>query len=276
MINNRLKVPYSDQFSLGMRNRVLTWNTSVAVARVLSHDGFGFTLGNRLPDGSFFLNGNQPFGNPIPGFGSLIIGSNGIKTKTTQVLLSAEKPFSEDSHWGATFAYTYTMARQNHNIEEPYMFDAPSFGALPFILSNAVPRHRFVATGVYRGAWGLTFAGKFTLATPTPNNDVACFLAPGQFFPTGSSCTPAAGTPPTTFGYRSVDVQVSKSFAFGGNTSMYARLDLLNAFNTANYTDYVVNWGQNGVPNPEPVKYNTVGNITGVPRTLKASIGMKF
>jgi hypothetical protein len=57
---------------------------------------------------------------------------------------------------------------------------------------------------------------------------------------------------------------------------MYARLDLLNAFNTANYTDYVVNWGQNGVPSREPVTYNSIGNITGVPRTLKASLGMKF
>ena len=53
-------------------------------------------------------------------------------------------------------------------------------------------------------------------------------------------------------------------------------VDLLNAFNTANYTDYIVSWGQNGVPNPEPVKYNTVGNIGGVPRTLKASLGVKF
>jgi outer membrane receptor protein involved in Fe transport len=276
MINNRLKVPYSDQYSIGMRNRVGTWNTSAAIARVLSKNGFGFTLGNRAPDGSFFINGNQPFGNPIPGFGSLILGGNGVETRTTQVLLSAEKPFSEESHWGATFAYTYTMAKQNHNVEEPYMFDGPTLGGLPFILSNQAPRHRFVATGTYRGLWGLTFAGKFTLATPTPNNDVACFLAPGTFFPTGSSCTPAAGTPDTTFGYRSVDLQASKSFELGGVTSMYVRVDLLNAFNTKNYTDYIVSWGSNGVPNSEPVKYNTIGNITGVPRTIKASLGMKF
>ena len=276
MINNRLKMPYSDQFSLGMRNRVSIWNTSVAVARVLSHDGFAFTLGNRAADGSFFINGNQPFGNPIPGFGSLIIGNNGIETKTTQLLVSAEKPFTEDSHWAATFAYTYSMARQNHNIEEPYEFDGPTLRGLPFILSDAVPRHRFVATGVYRGLWDLTFAGKFTLATPTPKNDVACFLSPGQFFPSGSSCTPAAGTPPTTFGYRSVDLQVSKNFDVRNQASMYVRVDLLNAFNTANYSDYIVNWGQNGVPTRDPVAYNSVGNITGVPRTLKASLGMKF
>jgi hypothetical protein len=79
-----------------------------------------------------------------------------------------------------------------------------------------------------------------------------------------------------TFGYRDVDFQVTKNFVFQGSTSMYVRLDLLNAFNYANYFDYLVSWGQNGVPNREPVRYNSIGNITGVPRTLKASIGMKF
>lgn len=276
MVNNRLKMPYSDQISLGMRNRVGIWNTSAAVARIESHDGFVWTLGNRRPDGSFFQNGSQPFGNPIPGFGSLIIGNKGIETKTTQVLLSAEKPFTEESHWGTTFAYTYTMAKQNRDIMEHYALDLPSIGDYPFILSNAAPRHRFVATGTYRGPWGLTLATKVTFATPTPKNDLACFLAPGQTFPSGSSCTPAAGTPPVTFGYRDVDFQVTKNFEFPGSTSMYVRLDLLNAFNYANYFDYSVSWGQNGVPNRDPVTYNNIGNITGVPRTLKASIGMKF
>jgi outer membrane receptor protein involved in Fe transport len=276
MITNHLKVPYSDQFSLGMRNRVGMWNTSAAIARVLSHEGFVFTLGNRRPDGSFFLDGSQPFGNPIPGFGSLILGGNGIETKTTQVLLSADKPFSEESHWGATFAYTYTMARQNRAIIERFAFDAPTIGDYPFILSDAAPRHRFVATGVWRGPWDLTFAGKFTIATPIPKNDIAFFLAPGQVFPSGSSGMPVAATPPTTFGYRDLDLQVTKNLELAGMTSMYVRLDVLNAFNYRNYADYIANWGQNGVANRDPVKYDTVGNITGVPRTLKMSLGMKF
>src|SRR5206468_235849 len=40
MLNNNLKVPYSDQFSIGMRNRVGDWNTSATLARILSHNGF--------------------------------------------------------------------------------------------------------------------------------------------------------------------------------------------------------------------------------------------
>jgi outer membrane receptor protein involved in Fe transport len=276
LLNNNLKMPYSDQFSLGMRNRLGNWNTSVTLARVLSHAGFVFTLGNRLPDGGFFLNGNQPFGNGIPGFGSLIVGNNGIETRTTQALLSVEKPFSEESRWGTTLAYTYTSASQNRDIEAHYALDEPTIGDYPFILSNAAPRHRLVATAILRGPWGTTLAAKGIVATPTPKNDVACFQAPGNFFPTGSSCTPIAGTPTTKLGYRNLDLQVTKSFEIAGTSSVYARIDLLNVFNYANYSDYIVSWGQNGVRNPNPVTYNSIGNITGVPRTIKASMGWRF
>ena len=233
-------------------------------------------MGNRRGDGSFFQNGNQPFGNPIPGFGSLIIGGNGIETRATQLLLSLDKPYSDSSRWGTTFAYTYTSARQNRAIDSHYSFDEPTIGDYPFILSDAAPKHRFVATGTLRGPWGTTLAGKVTLATPTPNNDVACYLAPGSFFPTGSSCTPAAGTPPDTLGYRSLDLQVSKDINFGETSAVYVRFDVLNVFNSANYSDYLFDWGQNGVPNREPVTYNKIGNITGVPRTFKATLGMRF
>jgi hypothetical protein len=276
LINNDLKVPYSDQFSLGMRNRLGNWNTSLAVARVLSHDGLVFTLGNRLPNGGFFLNGNQPFGNGIPGFGSLIVANSGIETRTTQALLSAEKPFTEESRWGTTIAYTYTSAKQNRDIGERFAFDAPTIGDYPFILSNAASWHRLVATGIVRGPWGTTLAAKGTVASPLPRNDVACFQAPGTFFPSGSSCTPIAGTPKTKLGYRNLDLQATKSFDIAGASSLYVRVDVLNVFNYANYADYLVNWGTNGIRNPDPVRYNPTGNLTGVPRTFKASMGWRF
>ncbi|TLY71037.1 MAG: TonB-dependent receptor [Gammaproteobacteria bacterium] len=193
MLNNHLKVPYSDQFSIGMRNRVGDWNTSATVARILSHDGFVFTLGNRYPNGTFFdMSGGNQFNpqNAVPGFGNLIIGNNGIETRTTEFLLSAEKLYTGESHWGATFAYTYTMAKQNRDTNAHYAFDAETIQQYPFILSNAVARHRFVATGTFTGPWGTTLAGKLTLATPIPNNDVANVSI---IFPNGSNATPVAG-----------------------------------------------------------------------------------
>jgi hypothetical protein len=276
MINNHLRVPYSDQFSVGMRNRFGDWNTSATVARVLSKDGFVFTLGNRLPNGQFWLNGNAPFDYTIPGFGSLIIGNNGIETRTTQLLLSIEKPYTDESRWGTSFAYTFTDAIQNRDNTQHYAFDEETIAQYPFIRSNGASRHRFVATGTVRGPFQTTLAVKLTLATPIPDNDIACFLPPGQVFATGSSCTPIAATPPDTFGYRDTDLEVSKDVDLGHSTRAYVRLDLLNVFNNANFSEYTPNYGSAGTLPVHPVTFNQTGNITGVPRTLKLQGGVKF
>jgi outer membrane receptor protein involved in Fe transport len=273
-INNNLKVPYSDQFSIGMRNTLGEWNTSAAIARIISKNGFVFTLGNRYPNGAFFQNGGNQFGgDAVPGFGNLIIGNNGIETRTTQVLLSAEKPFTPESHWGATFAYTYTSATQNRDITQHYAFDEATIGQYPFINSNAAPRHRIVGTGSFGAPWGFIFAAKLTLATPTPVDDVACF---GVTYPTGSTCTPISATPQNFFGYRTLDLQITKNFQISHYGLVYIRLDGLNIFDWGNYANTINTWSTNGVPNSNPVPYNYTGNINGVPRTLKLMAGAKF
>jgi len=276
-INNNLKVPYSDQFSIGMRNTLGEWNTSAAVARIISKDGFVFTLGNRYPSGAFWVNGGQPWGHPVPGFGNYIIGSNGIQTKTIQLLLSADKPFTAESHWGVTFAYTYTSASQNRDITQHYAFDEETIAQYPFINSNAAPRHRIVSTGTYGLPWDLIVSAKLTLATPTPVTDLACnFSGPTPPYATGSFCTPISATPKNFFGYRTLDLQVTKNFQISHFGSAYIRLDGLNVFNYRNYSDTINNWFTNGVANTDPVTYNRDGNIFGVPRTFKLMVGAKF
>jgi outer membrane receptor for ferrienterochelin and colicin len=282
LINNKLKTPYSDQFSLGMRNKVGEWNTSAAVARILSKDGFVFTLGNRYPNGAFWMNGGQPWGQGIPGFGSLIIGNSGVETHTTQVLLSADKPYTRDSGWGATLAYTYTNANQNRDIKEHYAFDGATIQDYPFITSNAASRHRFVATGSIDGPWGLLISGKVTLATPIPNNQFACYIDNALFFPSGSHCAPVAATPQgqrfgiggEIFGYRSVDFQLTKNFDMTEGMTLYVRAEFLNVFNFKNYSDYTNT--PNATFRDVGVMYNPTGNITGVPRTIKLTAGFRF
>ena len=156
----------------------------------------------------------------VPGFGSLIIGQQGIKTRATQVLLSAQKPFTKESGWGTSIAYTWTTARHNRDINEKYAFDRGLIGDYPTIRSNGAPRHRLVVTGSYAGFWGITFGGKITLATPTAVNDwYPVMQASGYTLP-----TPQAAVPNATgkflvggkiFGYRSVDLQATKTFAGG-------------------------------------------------------------
>jgi outer membrane receptor protein involved in Fe transport len=288
LINNSLKAPYSDQISIGMSNKVGDWNTNATVARIVSKDGLVFTLGNRYPNGTFWQNGSQPWGDGVPGFGNLIIGNNGLETKTTQLLLSLEKPYTKESGWGATIAYTYTDSKQNNDsadLTDQYAFDEETIGDYPFIASQ-VAKHRLVATGTIDGPWDLLFAGKLTLATPLPDNNLACpggDGAPGVPFPTGSLCTPQAAYPsgqPFLFlhnlGERQIDLQITKNFDLTRGMTAYARLDMLNIFNFKNYTQYIENWGSNGILNSHPVSYNPWGNIEGVPREFKFTIGFRW
>ncbi|MDR3447631.1 TonB-dependent receptor [Dyella sp.] len=291
MINNNLKAPYSDQLSIGMRNKIGDWNTSIAFVNIKSHDGIVYTLGNRYPNGSFWQNGSQPWSFGIPGYGSLIIGNNGLKTKTNQLLLSVEKPYTDDSHWSASFAYTYTNAVQNNDNQDPtdqYAFDYATIGKYPFT-DAALAKHRFVATGSLDGPWGFVFGSKLTLATPIPSLGLQC----GWATPTGvdngtvngGGCLNFSIQPPGTgrflvggkvFGYRDLDLQATKNFKIWGNFNGYVRIDLLNAFNWNNYVDYIQTIGTNGQVNRRQVIYNPTGDITGYPRTLKVTAGINF
>jgi hypothetical protein len=237
---------------------------------------------NRYPDGSFFQNGSQPWGEPVPGYANTILGSNGIETRNNQLLLSAEKPYTKESGWGLSVAYTHTSARQNRAIAEVYAFDKPTIDEYPFVKSDGAPAHRLVVAGSYDGFWGITFGAKVVLATPEPLNNISCW---GQTNPDGSTCTPVGFTPPAAgkflvggdiWGYRTVDFQATKEFSLGGDFKLSARVNLLNAFNFKNYNTFNYDsFGSGGIYNPS-ISINKFGDNLYVPRTLVFELGMKF
>jgi outer membrane receptor protein involved in Fe transport len=284
LFNNDIKTPYSDQFSLGMRNAFEVWgrdwSTSVTLAHIRSYDGLLFTLGNRWPDGSFrnpanpnATWGNQAFGSPIPGFGNLILGDNGIETKLNQLLVSVEKPFSAGSPWGFTLAYTFSDAKENRlnaaNIDEVFLFDYPNLDGQPFLRSVGIPKHRLVATGIAE-RWGLTLSGKLTLASPSPRDAVNCNDA-ASF----DNCFFDPFTPDGTFGFKQFDIALQKIWDTGGGVKLRVRGDLFNVFNWRNYTDYDGWRGGPGNPNATFAQRNGDGTVWP-PRLFKLSLGLNW
>jgi hypothetical protein len=281
MLNNHLKTPYADQYSLGIANQIGDWRTDVTVQRILSYDGFIFTLINRYPDGSFFENGSQPWGEPVPGYANTILGNNGLESRSTQVLLSAEKPYDTESGWGLSLAYTYTDAKHNRKIDDNFAFDKATIGEYPFIRANDVPKHRFVAAGSIDGPWDTTLGAKIVLETPRPFNEIRDW---GNRPPDGSFSQPFAYTPPGTgsfliggdiWGYRTVDFQATKVFRVGEH-ELTARVNLLNAFDYENFRSFnLISAGSGGVLDPV-VEVNAFGDSLYVPRTLSFEVGFRF
>jgi outer membrane receptor protein involved in Fe transport len=281
ILNNDLKTPYTDQYSLGMSNQIGEWLTDVTVQRILGYDGFIFTLINRYPDGSFFQNGGQPWGEPVPGYANTILGSNGIESRNTQLLLSAEKPYTSESGWSLSLAYTHTDAEHNRKLDDNFAFDGATIGDYPFIQANEVPEHRFVAAGSIDGPWDTTFGAKIVLETPRPFNEIRDW---GNRPPDGSFAQPFTYTPPGTgkfliggdiWGYRTVDFQATKEFILGDHR-LIARVNLLNAFDYDNFAGFnLLSPGSGGVLDPQ-VEVNEFGDAYYVPRTLSFEVGYSF
>ena len=282
LLSNDLKTPYSDQFSLGMRNLVRLWgqewNTSVTLSHVRSKDGIYFRLGNRWPDGNFHENleatwGGQPWGQAIPGYGSLILGDNGIEYNLNSLLVSIAKPYTEDSGWGFNLAYTYSDAEENRSEAsngETYYFDGPRLTDR-FYMSTGVPEHRLVLSGIYDLGWDTTFSSKLVVASPRPRNATNCNDAPSNSF-----CFYDPFEPEGSIGYKQFDVALEKRWNTGSDLSLRVRADVLNVFNWRNWNQFEGWRGDPGEPrNPDFAKRS--GDEILLPtRTFKLSFGLDW
>ena len=281
LTNNHLKNPYSDQFSLGIRNRVGDWNTSVAIAQINSYWGIIGHLGNRYANGAYYFNGAQWSAQGVPGYGSLILWDNAEKDENTELLVSADKPYTRESHWGAGVAYTYSHALQNnpfsYQSNNGYAFDLPWPTNYPLLPSSAVPRHRLVLTYSIDGPWGLLYAFKLALATPTPIDAIeGCPPAVAATVCHGYNAYPVVGYPRDWLQERTLDAQVTKSFEMPHDASAYVRLDVLNVLNTAFYDPGAAIFSPSSTAAYAPPTYNTSGPILGVPLTLKLTVGCRW
>ncbi|MEO6264598.1 MAG: hypothetical protein ABIO58_06540, partial [Luteimonas sp.] len=273
MLSNDLKTPYSDQFSLGMRNLFGMWGhewaSSVTLSHIESHDGFAFLLGNRRPDGSFFAPGTTwgaPWGFGVPGFGPLILGTNGIETRSNALLVSLEKPYTKSSGWGATIAYTYTDAKENRQFGEHYALDYPTLDQFGWKKAGGVAPHRLVATGIYDAPWGITLSSKLTLAKQSPRYGVNCLAG-------WTDCKLDQYTPDGNYGEKRFDIAVEKDWHVGGGVKLRTRADLFNVFNWTNYTGYDDWWGAPMDPNRN---FGVPNGASYKSRELKLTLGVNW
>ena len=288
LVNNHIKSPYSDQFSLGFRTRLDDWNASVTVSEVKSYNRIVGQLGNRLADGGYYAPsswgnaGVNPSWGGVPGTtGNLVLWNNGGEDINKQVLLFLEKPYTVESGWSATIAYTYSDAYQNdyysYEGNNAYLFDLPKVSMYPFVPSSVIPKHRVVMTGSLDGPWGLTFGAKLSLATPIGlgGNAIGCPTTIAQC--NGYWDFPITGFERDAWGEHNLDVQVTKHLDLRWyGMKGYFRLSVLDVFNTPEYDPTAASFANGLKFNGPPPTYNTSGPIYGVPLTLKLDAGLSW
>lgn len=286
-INNDLKVPYSDQFSLGLRGRFQPVELEVGYTRIVSKDGFVYLQGNRRPDGSFFApspttGAPQGPGNFSPaGYGSIIIGDNGLETKADSAYFKLTKVYSAESPWSLDATYTYTEAednRPNGDQAAYFLLDFPSAADYPFVRSGAVPRHRFVVAGSVDLPIDMSISAKFQIESPTYLRALVDRADPYERVIVGAEALGSGDR----WGRRQLDLAITKyvplNFLYD-QARLRFRLDIINLMNDRNYVDF------NNSPDdttrtpgsPSVYRERSTYSIGGnPPRTVKLSAGFSF
>lgn len=275
LINNKLKTPYADQMSFGVRGSLNEdWKAEVSLSRIYSKDGFAWMLGNRRDDGQFFAPGatwGSPWGNPIPGFGNLLIGVNGIETKTNSLFIKLDKP-KEASNWGVSLAYTYSDSKTNRKTGEVYSFDYPTVDGYGFHTTNELPEHRLIISGIADLPLGIEASAKLNLQSPQTYYGTNCLAGWDQ-------CKVGVFEPDSqgALSYRQLDISFGKNFSTGAwvsGSNLKLRLDILNLLDTVNHRGYQDWYGAPNEPNADFSK--PTDEIAGPTRTVKIGLSWDF
>ncbi len=274
LIKNDFKMPYADQFSIGLRQGLGQWNGEVALSRIDAKNQFIWFGGNRDPNGGWATQSPiDPLWGGPNGFGTLILGDFVGQARTDSLLAKLEKPYTRASGWTASIAYTHSKAKTTSKEWNNDIFDwtygRP--GVRGWNPSTLVAENRIVAAGMTDTVlpWGLTLAGKLTWDDGLPRRITSC--AAGW-----DKCISVKGDAPS---FTQVDVSLTKAFKIM-DQSLSLRVDVLNLFDKTNYGGFD-DWG-GGPGNPQ----NAVGgdnanlgkpnSIRGDTRTYRLVLGYKF
>lgn len=281
VINNDAKVPYTDQFTLGVRKRFGPVQFSAAVAHNRSHDAFIFVRGNRQPNGLYtdggdaWVRDNFPVeGRPAGYTGRLNIGSSEGEQRYTALYLTADKAYTKNSGWGATASLTISDAKSNQAIafDEGQMFNAGRQDAFGWQPTRGLERWRFVATAIGDLPWGLQASGTLTLSsgprfgnvdfsrTPPPNCGGCFYYNDAGVF-----------SPEPFIAYKNLDLRLAKTFKMPwGGHELTIDGEVFNVFDSVN-RNYST-WGAGSGANP-PLKENST---VGYARTFQVGAKYRF
>ena len=302
LLNNNTKVPYSDEFSAGIRKRFGQVNTSLTFSYIKSHNIFQEVVGNRLPDGSYsdaapqiFFYQGIPYSRGIfygaaainqarlPGFGSIFIGNSDGKATYAAIYLQADKPYTPQSHYGFSAALTISNARSNdtrdtNQIGDPFNFDAPTIGEQGWGPVTGMERWRFVGSGTVGLPWDVRLSTIVTLSSGSSYGGVLCNVPVLNDPNTTNDCftTNFGIYRPPFVGFKNVDFNVSKTFKMPWSHAqeLTVYFQALNAFDFVNRNYSMWGGGFQTVGGPPPSHAYDRGSVASQGRNFK--VGARF
>jgi hypothetical protein len=243
LLASNMKVPYSNQWDLGVRQVLADWTVAVTYAGQRAYDLLTMNWANfsLKPDGSCC----NSFDLGPHGFSNFIYSTNDGRTWYDALMLQIDRPYQRRTNggigWGAGLAYTHAnrSVAGVDNLGDEFEFPNANIAKHPSTAGNNAlsgdEKDRLVLNGIsdLPYLWGIqlsgvgTFGGKYS-------QDVGC---PGRFC--GAKYIRGGFTVPGTFPYQNVNLRLRKDFYRLGNAQAVGiTLDLFNALNHNNLGCY--------------------------------------
>ena len=277
LLANDFEPPRTDQFNIGVRQRLGDWQTEVTLAYGKTENEFTWQYLNRCREPNFGNDGDGygdsggfcgPDGtNP---YRSYLVSDHNKEREFTALYLKADKPYTRDSGWGFNLAYTWSESLQNGG-NDNFCFDCFSVETSPMRSSANDETHRIVANGIVDLPWDFQLSGILTLGSGSPFN---VFDGSGsQFY-----FRPYAGRPekygfilPNAFAYRNLDLRLTKNFEVFSGQELSLFVDAINVFNFDNYAGFDGGTGSSASPNPN---FGNPSSVLFPTRTFQ--VGMRY
>ena len=234
LMDNEVKPPVSDQWSIGFRQRIGHIVASATYTGIRSRNILTFIRGNRRPDGTCCV--------VVPGYSGIIVADlEGRKTWFDGMYFQAERPFgSGGKRWG--FSVTYTLGKAEQIGGDQFSLDYRTVADYPRHPTGNDERHRVVTSGIFGLPFDFIGSVFMTLGSGTPYTitDVSRGVTADL-----SHIKRNAGRPdqfdfiiPNAWAYRSVDLQLEKSFRFGQKRAVSLIFQGFNIFSFDNFSGY--------------------------------------
>lgn len=233
-VKNKAKPPRTDQFSLGVRQRIGDdWHGTATLSYIRGRNGYTHLFATRNPNGECCDTASaRSFG-----YSNILIGVDELDTRYKALYLQLEKPYTRERGWGVTLAYTLQKAEQNGN--DLFSLDKITPDDFGYRDKAGIERHSFVGSALVDLPWGIRFSTLTKLGTGQAFQVFDANTPP--FFSVNTNQIYSRFPDKNCLGFLArceVDVTFEKEFTtFPGHTASFA-IDIFNLFNNKNYTSF--------------------------------------
>lgn len=266
-VKNDARPPSTDQFSLGVRQRLGVFQASLSGSYVRGRNGYTHLFATRNADGTCC---NVGTGSPTrnAGFANVLIGYDGLDTRYKALFFTLDKTYTQSSGWGFNLAYTLSKGEWNGNELFSLQYATPDeYGYRP---RSGDERHRLVLSGIVDLPLGLKFSTITTLGSGAAYQVTDETLGSTPNLVQIYTRYPAKNCIKGIAAFCEVNMTLQKDIETFAGHNLNVAVDLLNAFNNRNFG------GFDDFTNASDPLTGIPRELVTLPRRVQFRLGYRF